>query len=99
MDALYHAYMPWIKGGGLFIRTNPTYSLNDLVTLSVQLGTDSNPYLVKAKVAWITPLGAQGNKSAGIGVQFMGEDTRNLCRKIETLLTKIEHSDQPTDTM
>lgn len=50
------------------------------------------------KVVWITPKGAQGNRAAGIGVQF--NDGDNTARnKIETYLAGALKSDRPTHTM
>jgi len=50
------------------------------------------------KVVWITPPGSQGNRSSGIGVQFM-QDTHNLRNKIETYLAGSLDSGRPTHTM
>ena len=98
-SALYLAYMPFIKDGGVFIRTKNTYELGSQVKLSVQLLGEPDKYAIDAKVIWITPKGAQGNKPPGIGVQFIGENTRALCNKIETHLAGFSKSTQPTDTM
>ncbi|WP_131781667.1 PilZ domain-containing protein [Legionella gresilensis] len=97
--ALYMAYMPFIKGGGLFIRTNLTLPLGGKVKLSIKLIDEPDPYVIPAKVAWITPRGSQGNKPAGLGFQFQGEDARVLKNKIETYLTTMLKSTQITDTL
>lgn len=98
-NALYQAYMPFIKDGGLFIRTKSEYELGCDVILTIFLLDDPDEYTIEGKVAWITPIGAQGNKPAGIGVQFTGKEKRNLCNKIETLLAGKLKLTQPTDTM
>jgi type IV pilus assembly protein PilZ len=54
---------------------------------------------VAGKVAWITPKGAQGNKTAGIGVQFSELDKGSTRNKIETLLAGVLKSDRATHTM
>lgn len=97
--SLYLAYMPFVKGGGLFVRTNHNYALGELVQLSVKLLEEQEPYLVDGKVVWITPKGAQGNKPPGIGIQFIGENSRYLCNKIETYLAGMLKSSQLTDTI
>lgn len=97
--SLYLAYMPFVKGGGLFIRTNHLHPLGELVSLSVKLIDEADPYLVGGKVIWITPKGAQGNKPPGIGIQFIGDNSRYLCNKIETYLAGMLKSSQPTDTI
>jgi type IV pilus assembly protein PilZ len=49
-------------------------------------------------VVWITPKGAQGNRAAGIGVQFSDPDN-TVQRKIETYLAGSLESDRITYTM
>lgn len=96
---LYAAYMPFVKGGGLFIRTKTNYSFGSEVKLFVKLMDEDESYVVEGKVIWITPNGAQGNKVPGIGVQFIGENSRYLCNKIETYLAGMLKSSQFTDTI
>lgn len=95
---LYAAYMPFIQNGGLFIPTSKTYQLGDEVFLLLNLMDETEKIPVAGKVVWITPKGAQGNRAAGIGVQFNAEDemARN---KIETYLAGALSSDRPTHTM
>ncbi|MBM95196.1 MAG: pilus assembly protein PilZ [Oceanospirillaceae bacterium] len=97
-SVLYAAYMPFIKDGGLFIPTNRSYQLGDEVFLLLKLMDDPEKIPVAGKVIWITPKGAQGNKAAGIGVQFTGDDpmARN---RIETHLAGALKSDRLTHTM
>ena len=40
---------------------------------------------VAGRVIWMTPKGAQGKRTAGIGVQFSEQDRGNTQRKIESL--------------
>ena len=97
-SVLYAAYMPFIKRGGLFIPTNKTYRLDDEVFMLLSLMDEQEKIPVAGKVVWITPKGAQGNRAAGIGVQFNEGDT--LARsKIETYLAGALTSDRPTHTM
>lgn len=98
-NKLYLAYMPFIKGGGLFIRTKNVHALGAKINLSVQLANDPENYTIEGKIIWITPKGAQGNKPAGVGVQFIGESSRVLCNKIESFLAGMLKSTHMTDTM
>ena len=84
-SVLYAAYMPFIKNGGLFIPTSKQYQLGDEVFMLLKLMDEPEKIPVAGKVVWVTPKGAQGNKVAGVGVQFNDEDdiARN---KIETYL-------------
>ncbi|MDD5404579.1 MAG: PilZ domain-containing protein [Sulfuricella sp.] len=98
--ALYAAYMPFIKGGGIFIPTTKSYRLGDEVFMLLTLMDDPNRLPVAGKVAWITPAEAQGNKSQGIGVQFSDNDSGIAARnKIEGLLGGNLTSTRPTHTM
>ncbi len=97
--SLYLAYMPFIKNGGLFIRTNPSFSLRDPVALQVNFFNESETYSINGTVVWITPKGAQGAKPAGIGLQFEKLSGRVLCDKIEGYLLGLLESGQATDTI
>ncbi|WP_454784424.1 PilZ domain-containing protein [Legionella sp. WA2024007413] len=98
-STLYKAYMPFLKGGGLFIRTDTNYLFGSIVKLSIKLMDEDELHVVEGKVIWITPKGAQGNKVPGIGVQFIGENSRYVCNRIETYLAGMLKSSQLTDTM
>ncbi|MDX1452068.1 MAG: PilZ domain-containing protein [Oleiphilaceae bacterium] len=95
---LYAAYMPFIKNGGLFIPTAKNYHLGDEVFLLLNLMDEPDKIPVAGKVVWITPKGAQGNRAAGIGVQFNEED-ETAKNKIETYLAGSLGSDRPTHSM
>lgn len=98
--ALYIAYMPFLKGGGLFVPTAKSYNLGDEVFLLIALMDEKDRLPVTGKVVWITPSNAQGNRTAGIGVQFTesaeGESART---RIESILAGILSSERPTLTM
>ncbi|MFC3907480.1 PilZ domain-containing protein [Legionella dresdenensis] len=98
-SALFTSYMPFLKGGGLFVRTNQCFPLGTPINLLVYLLQEPDPYCITAKVAWITPRGAQGNKPAGMGLQFTSENCRLFCNKIETYLAGMLKSAQLNDTM
>jgi len=97
--ALYAAYMPFIKNGGLFIPTNKNYKLGDEVFLLLSLMEEKEKLPVVGRVIWITPKGAQGNRAAGIGVQFADQDDTTVRNKIETYLAGAMTSDKHTHTM
>ncbi len=97
-SVLYASYMPFLKNGGLFIPTNKRYNLGDEIFLLLSLMDEPEKIPVAGKVVWITPYGAQGNRSAGVGVQFGdGDNTARI--KIETYLAGTLQSDRPTHTM
>jgi type IV pilus assembly protein PilZ len=95
---LYAAYMPFIRDGGLFIPTSKQYQLGDEIFMLLKLMDEPEKIPVAGRVVWLTPKGAQGNKVAGIGVQFTGDD--EIARgKIETYLAGAVKSDRMTHTM
>lgn len=95
---LYAAYMPFIRNGGLFIPTQKNQKMGDEVFLLLNLMDEPEKIPVAGKVVWVTPKGAQGNRQAGIGVQFNGED-ETARNKIEAYLAGSLNSDRPTHTM
>ena len=98
--SLYSAYMPFLKNGGLFAPTAQRYALGDEVVLLITLMDETERLSVVGKVAWISPLGAQGNRTAGIGVQFADSNEGETVKgKIETLLAGTLNADKPTHTM
>ena len=96
--ALYAAYIPLFADGGVFIPTTRDYHLGDDVYVLLSLPDDPQRYPVAGKVAWITPKGAQGNRAAGVGVQF-NEGDNTARSRIETHLAGALKSDRPTHTM
>lgn len=98
-SALYAAYMPFLKNGGLFVPNSRSYELGDEVFMLLSLMEESEKIPVVGRIAWITPKGAQGNRTAGVGVQFSDKDNGTARRKIEEYLAGALDSDRPTHTM
>ncbi len=97
---LYGAYMPFLKGGGIFVPTPKRYSLGDEVFVMLTLLDDKERLPVAGQVVWLTPAGAQGNRVAGIGVQFSASPEGETVRgKIETHLAGMLNGERPTFTM
>jgi type IV pilus assembly protein PilZ len=98
-NALYAAYMQFVQNGGLFIPTNKKYGLGDEVFLLLSLMDEPERIPVAGKIIWVTPIGAEGNRAAGIGVQFSDQDKGQARNKIEGYLAGALTSDRPTHTM
>lgn len=97
--ALYAAYMPYLKNGGIFVPTTRQYQLGDDVYLILTLLDDSTRIPVAGKVVWISPA-AGGNKTPGIGVHFPADDSGAMARKrIEDALGAALKSARPTHTL
>ena len=98
-NALYAAYMQFVQNGGLFIPTNKKYNLGDEVFMLLSLMDEAERLPVAGKIIWITPIGAEGNRAAGIGVQFSDQDGGQVRNKIEGYLAGSMASDRQTHTM
>ena len=98
-SALYAAYMPYIKGGGLFIPTNKVYKIGEEIFMLLSLVEDPIKLKVVGKVVWITPT-ASANRPQGIGVQFSEKDGGLEVRnKIDGILGGTLKSNRASHTM
>ncbi len=99
-SALFAAYMPFVKGGGLFIPTSKSYKMGEEVFMLLTLMEDPVKLPVSGKVVWVTPTGAHGSRTQGVGVQFaFNESGKAAQHKIEGLLGGSLKSVRPTHTM
>ncbi len=99
-SALFAAYMPFVKGGGLFIPTTKSYKMGEEVFMLLTLMEDPVKLPVSGKVVWVTPTGAHGSRTQGVGVQFaFNESGKAAQHKIEGLLGGSLKSVRPTHTM
>jgi type IV pilus assembly protein PilZ len=98
--ALYAAYIPLFKEGGVFIPTAREYQLGADVYVLLTLPEDTQRYPVAGKVAWVTPARAAGNRTQGVGVRFPNDEKSRLLKlKIEEILGANLASDRPTQTI
>ncbi len=95
---LYAAYMPFLQNGGLFVPTSKEYSIGDDIFMLLTLMEAPEKIPIAGRVVWITPAGAQGNRQAGIGVQFSEQDAAANA-KIENHLGGALNSERHTHTM
>lgn len=99
-SALYAAYMPLLRHGGIFIPTTRNYSIGDEVFMLLSLLDDAAKLPIAGTVVWITPVGAQNNKAQGIGVHFNSDEGGvEAKRRIEGLLGGVMQSGRPTHTI
>lgn len=98
--ALYAAYIPLFKEGGVFIPTAREYQLGAAVYVLLTLPEDTQRYPIAGKVAWVTPARAAGNRTQGVGIRFPDDEkSRALKLKIEEILGAHLASDRPTQTI
>ena len=98
-NALYASYMPFLKNGGIFVPSSKMYKVGDEVFMLLTLMDSKEKIPVAGQVVWVTPQGAQGNRAAGVGIQFSDKDSGNARNKIETILGPLLKSERPTHTM
>ena len=98
--ALYAAYIPLFKEGGIFIPTMHEYKLGADVYVLLTLPDDVQRYPIAGKVAWVTPARAAGNRTQGVGVRFPSDEKSRLLKtRIEEILGTLQASDRPTQTI
>ena len=98
--ALYAAYIPLFKEGGVFIPTTRDYKLGADVYVLMTLPDDTQRYPVAGKVAWVTPAQAASNRTQGVGVRFPSDEKSRLLKlKIEQILGAHLGSERPTQTI
>ena len=98
--ALYESWIPLLKGGGLFVPTDQTYSLGQEVLILLTVWDSPVKIPLQGHVAWINPAHCTGNRPQGLGVQLVeSEASQELRKKIEAALAGAMHSSRPTHTI
>jgi type IV pilus assembly protein PilZ len=98
--ALYAAYIPLFKEGGIFIPTLREYNLGDDVYVLLTIPDDIQRYPIAGKVAWVTPPKASGNRTQGVGIRFPADEKSRILKvKIEQILGSSLSSERPTQTI
>lgn len=92
------AYMPFLKKGGVFVRTSQEYTLGEDIRLDVSLPDSLESSVVIGQICWITPQGVQNGTPCGVGVAFIKDDD-NLKSQIEKTIGRFLNSADPTYTM
>jgi type IV pilus assembly protein PilZ len=98
--ALYAAWIPLLKGGGIFLPSSKVHTLGEEILILLTLLDDPNKIPLQGNVAWINPAHTTGNRPQGIGVQLSdSEAARELKKKVEGLLAGALQSSRPTHTL
>ena len=95
---LYQSYMPFLKQGGLFMRTTEFFDLGTEISMEISLPDALENSEVIGKVCWLTPVGAQNGTPPGIGISFI-QDPDNVRNQIEKSIGRFLNSAEPTLTM
>ncbi len=98
--ALYAAYIPSLREGGVFVPTSRDYRLGEDIYLLLTLPDDPQRYPVAGKVVWLTPANASGGRTQGVGVCFPSDEKSRVLRmRIEQALGTAISSSKPTQTI
>lgn len=81
------SYITFVNNGGLFIPTKETYVLGEIVEVNLNISNKQEIIKIEGRVIWITPSNALYHSLAGIGIQFMGDNTKAVRAIIESHLT------------
>ena len=99
-SALYAAWMPLLKGGGLFMQSTKDHKLGDEILLVLTFLDEATKIPLSGTVAWINPAHAQGNRPQGVGIRLPDSDVgKELKKKIEGILAPVAKSDRATHTL
>ena len=99
-SALYAAWMPLLKGGGLFMQSTKDHKLGDEILLVLTFLDEGTKIPLSGTVAWINPPHAQGNRPQGVGIRLPDTDVgKELKKKIEGILAPVAKSDRATHTL
>jgi len=83
--ALHSSYMPFIRGGAIFVPTDVNLAFGDEVVVSMQLQSSNKKLAIPGKVVWIAP-GSCDRGTQGLGIQFTGTTKAKVKLIIETML-------------
>jgi len=84
--ALHSSFMPFIRGGGIFVPTNSEeYRFGDEVVVSMHLQSTNKKLAIPGEVVWIAPRSCERGEE-GLGIQFSGTTKAKVKLIIETML-------------
>lgn len=108
-EEVQRAYMPFVNGGGIFIRTLDEYALGEMLPLFLKFpGSDEILELVgkviwvtpdPSKISWISTSTTSGDRMyAGAGFQVSGPSEEKFQEKILEFMEGVD-AHFPTDTV
>jgi type IV pilus assembly protein PilZ len=97
--ALYAAYMPYLKNGGVFVPTNRPYKLGDEVYLILTLMNDPAKYPIAGAWSGSAPPAAPRARRASACIFPVTRPAWRRRRAIEDLLGSALKSGRPTHTI
>lgn len=99
-QALYMAYMPYLKRRGMFVTSKKSQAkIGDEVFLILDIWCEPEKFNISGEVVWVTPENAQNGKKAGFGVHFSDAESKRVSSTIERILGNSLNSRYDTLTM
>jgi type IV pilus assembly protein PilZ len=83
--ALHSSYMPFVRGGAIFVPTTTQHTFGDEIIVSMHLQSSDKKLAIPGKVMWIAPESCERG-TQGIGIQFIGTTKAKVKLIIETML-------------
>lgn len=97
LHALKRAYMPFVVDGAIFIPTDETVALNDLMTVSIVLPESQYEYTFTGEIIWISP---KSSELPGIGVTCSDDEGREFNKVVRELISELKGDEKEFfDTM
>lgn len=89
VSALHSSYMPFVRGGAIFVPNSntDTFKFGDEVIVSMHLKSSDKKIAIPGQVMWIAPPSCERG-TQGLGVQFTGKAKSKVKLIIETMLGK-----------
>ena len=92
-QATLEAYLPFIKNGALKIHCLKVLTLNQHLKVSLSFPEIRRVYAVQGVVVWIEKT-SDPQKGDLYGIQFMGEQAKEIHKTIENYLAGLLHYDR-----
>lgn len=82
---LSEVYMPFIRGGGLFVPSQKSFQAGQSVGVIIK-GLDPDTVIrITGRIVWVSPASTQNGRAQGVGIQ-LSPAHRKLKDRIEHLL-------------
>lgn len=83
--ALHSSYMPFVRGGAIFVPTETNHIFGEEIIVSMHLQSSDKKLAIPGKVMWIAPESCERG-TQGVGIQFIGTTKAKVKLIIETML-------------
>jgi type IV pilus assembly protein PilZ len=93
-------FMPFIKGGAVFVETAKDYQLGDSLYIILTVGEKQSKFAINGKVVWVNGPEARNGRPKGVGVQFPRDDSGETAKlAIESFVGQTQASTKKLPTL